>query len=340
MEDENESIVTTVIVKSGDGLTYEYESDENGNVDFGSYEIKSPIIDEANEIFRKELENQDTQISTPSDDNNDTENAKININWKSYLANMQKKILEDIENEELLTDLDEENVDSLNNEKEVKYLTPVDNKEIVEDRKVTTIQEKISTLNQNSAIKHHQNQLNTYTDHLNQMNRNQLNMQRTYDKDIAIYENQKSIDEYKVNDQKEELSRIENKSKSLLDKINKDKNHLGLWRYKEKYYCRVCEGIIVDNVEDGITIKEIEKKFNHPTMIVEVKDLITPKTQNITQSKLYQFILLNDIPVVTDIVFNPKENEFFEHDGAIYKNIFIHTKYLEKRFNNRIDSYG
>lgn len=264
-------------------------------------------------------------------DKNDTKEDRevVEKKRKEYgiTENEYKRIVNNLNNNSSKYKYDEEDNSEDMNKGDKKTIIA----EEMEYEKETAFQKEISIINQRSVVKRYQNQRNTYNHHIDQINKNHFKIQRTYESNISNYQNQKNIDEYKANDQKNQLIEIEIQSESLLGKINKDKNHLRLWRYQDKYYCRVCEGIIVDNVEGGLTLKEIEKKFKNPTKIVEVNELITPKTENITQSKLYHFILLNHIPVIIDIKFNPKENEFFEEDGVLYQNTFKCTKYLKRR---------
>ena len=67
-----------------------------------------------------------------------------------------------------------------------------------------------------------------------------------------------------------------------------------------------------------------------------IKD-ITDK--NILQYNLIDsYILEYHILTIEKEIFLPKEKEFFQKDGIWYKNLFIPTKYLEKRFKEIQDS--
>lgn len=140
---------------------------------------------------------------------------------------------------------------------------------------------------------------------------------------------------YIANVESQKFNELEEVSKNALLKINKD-NDINLYREKEYFYFRKA----LSNGFDKGTREEISKllqeHFHKPVKIISHKD-ITDK--NILQYNLIDsYILEYHILTIEKEIFLPKEKEFFQIDGVWYKNLFIPTKYLEKRFEEIQDS--
>lgn len=124
-------------------------------------------------------------------------------------------------------------------------------------------------------------------------------------------------------------------SKNALLKINKD-NNIYLYREKEYFYFRKALSTEFDKKTKQEMSEPLQYHFGKPVKIISHKD-ITDK--NILQYNLIDsYILEYHILTIEKEIFLPKEKEFFQKDGVWYKNLFIPTEYLKKRFEEIQDS--
>lgn len=187
-----------------------------------------------------------------------------------------------------------------------------ENKEIVV--KPTEVLPKEEDSPQKQVNKHYPKTFHNKTNNYHEIN--QANW------DIANYESQK-------------FSELEKVSKNTLLKINKDSN-IYLYREKEYFYFRKALSTEFDKKTKQEMSEPLQYHFGKPVKIISHKD-ITDK--NILQYNLIDsYILEYHILTIEKEIFLPKEKEFFQKDGVWYKNLFIPTEYLKKRFEEIQDS--
>ncbi len=172
------------------------------------------------------------------------------------------------------------------------------------------------------------NEQKAYTFHHYQVLKNQLSTQRTYEKNINQYQVSENLINHKKHKELEKFNELESNSKNLLHIINKN-GSICLWKINGKYYYRNgVKGYIKEGTNDEVC-SFISNSLKTSIKIVNNKSIV--KNENVTNNKMYKSILDFHIPIIEDIVFNPKEDEFFEQDDLWYYNTFKHTKYLRKR---------
>jgi hypothetical protein len=138
-----------------------------------------------------------------------------------------------------------------------------------------------------------------------------------------------------ANVESEKFNGLEEASKVTLSKINKD-NNIYLYREKEYFYFRKALSTEFDKKTKQEMSELLQDHFGKPVKIILHKD-ITDK--NILQYDFIDsYILEYHILSIEKEIFLPKEKEFFQIDGVWYKNLFIPTEYLKKRFEEIQDS--
>jgi len=158
---------------------------------------------------------------------------------------------------------------------------------------------------------------------------------KTFHKKTNNYHEINQANLYIANVESQKFSELEKASKNELSKINKD-NNIYLYREKEYFYFRKALNTEFDKKTKQEMSEPLQYHFGKPVKIISHKD-ITDK--NILQYNLIDsYILEYHILTIEKEIFLPKEKEFFQIDGVWYKNLFIPTKYLEKRFEEIQDS--
>lgn len=138
-----------------------------------------------------------------------------------------------------------------------------------------------------------------------------------------------------ANSESQKFSEIEEVSKNALLKINKN-NDIYLYREKEYFYFRTALSNEFHKKTKQEMSEFLQNYYNKPVKIISHKD-ITDK--NILQYNLIDsYILEYHILTIEKEIFLPKEKEFFQKEGVWYKNLFIPTNYLKKRFVEIQDS--
>jgi hypothetical protein len=144
-------------------------------------------------------------------------------------------------------------------------------------------------------------------------------------KEEEVKETSKNL---KASKEKEKFTQLEKNSKILIQQINQ--KGLCLWKSKSVYFYRKEINSPVDSGTKEEINTFISISIESPVKIVDMKSIVNKG--NVTNDKIYKYILEYQIPIIKDTVFNPKENDFFEENGLMYQNSFIPTKYLKKRF--------
>ncbi|QOY54027.1 hypothetical protein HUE87_09020 [Candidatus Sulfurimonas marisnigri] len=162
-------------------------------------------------------------------------------------------------------------------------------------------------------------------------------IQKAHDKGIATYNNSMATHYAKENAQRDisftelaKFSPLEGKSRFLVEQINK--NDLCLWMYKDLYYYKAAKNATLSKGDKNYISGIISRRLNKATRIVSVKDI--KKEDKIIHDQIEQYIFEYHIDIVDNEVFEPKEEEFFIKDGVWYRNEFLYTQYLKKRFDN------
>ncbi len=122
---------------------------------------------------------------------------------------------------------------------------------------------------------------------------------------------------------------LESNGRILLNKINKN-GKICLWKYKKSFYFRSGEGNEIYQGNKKDTSEAIVGFLHQPIQIVDLKDI--SKENLIKHNMIEKYILTYLIPTIEAEIFEPKEDEFFEKNGIMYKNLFKHSKYLKERF--------
>ncbi len=124
---------------------------------------------------------------------------------------------------------------------------------------------------------------------------------------------------------------IEYEGEILLDEINKN-GEICLWKYKNKFYYRSAQGNEIHKGNKKEISAIIESFRRKPIKIVSKDDIL--KNNLIVPNMHEKYILTYQIKAIENEIFEPKEEDFFEKDGVLYKNLFSYTKYLKKRFEH------
>jgi hypothetical protein len=134
--------------------------------------------------------------------------------------------------------------------------------------------------------------------------------------------------DYVSNTEKNRYDEIESNSKKLIKEINS--TTICLWKYENKIYYRKNEKSKINNSSKEDIDEVISRDLDRAIKIIKTKEIV--KKEKVSSDKIYDYILNYHIPMVESEIFNPKEKEFFESNNILYKNSFISTKHLMKRF--------
>ena len=126
-------------------------------------------------------------------------------------------------------------------------------------------------------------------------------------------------------------NQIEANGKLLLHRINKNRE-ICLWKNQNDFYYRSAPGNKIHKGSKKEISDKIEEFLDEPIRIVTYKEI--SKDNLIKHNIIEKYILVHQIPAIEDEVFEPRHKEFFYKDEILYKNSFLYTKYLKKRFQN------
>lgn len=134
--------------------------------------------------------------------------------------------------------------------------------------------------------------------------------------------------DYVSSTEKNRYDEIESNSKKLIKEINSTTTCL--WKYENKIYYRKNEKSKINNSSKEDIDEAISRDLDRAIKIIKSEEIV--KKDKVSSDKIYDYILNYHIPMVESEIFNPKEDEFFEFNNILYKNSFISTKHLMKRF--------
>lgn len=180
------------------------------------------------------------------------------------------------------------------------------------------------------SLYQYQRDAKVYINNNSQSMSNMLTVQRDSMYDRDKYHSNENLKYYKSTNERTKYEDLEKKSKLLIDDINK--NGICLCKIKNTFYYRDNPSHKMSNGSD----KDASDFFSKTLRLIKIvnhREIIN-KDGIVTNNKLYHYILVLQIPSVEAEVFNPKQKEFFEENGMLYKNSFVYTDYLSKRFDD------
>jgi hypothetical protein len=152
--------------------------------------------------------------------------------------------------------------------------------------------------------------------------------QNIYNTQIVKYQaNEQAKIDIAYNEQ-DKFRILENQGQMLLNQINNEVTRL--WKYKKLYCYRSGQNNEVYKGNKKEVSEVIEGFLGKPLKIVSIKDIL--KANIIDNNKIEQYIFSHQVPVIEGEIFEPKEKEFFNKNGVLYKNLFLYTDYLKQRF--------
>jgi hypothetical protein len=162
--------------------------------------------------------------------------------------------------------------------------------------------------------------MNTFSD--------QLSVTRGLENSKNKHHASEYMKDYVSTTEKNRYDEIESNSKKLIKEINSDT--ICFWKYENKIYYRKNTKSKINNSSKEDIDEAISRDLDRAIKIIKSKEIV--KKDKVSSDKIYDYILNYHIPMVESEIFNPKEKEFFESNNILYKNSFISTKHLTKRF--------
>jgi hypothetical protein len=162
--------------------------------------------------------------------------------------------------------------------------------------------------------------MNTFSD--------QLSVTRGLENSKNKHHASEYMKDYVSTTEKNRYDEIESNSKKLIKEINSDT--ICFWKYENKIYYRKNTKSKINNSSKEDIDEAISRDLDRAIKIIKSKEIV--KKDKVSSDKIYDYILNYHIPMVESEIFNPKEKEFFESNNILYKNSFISTKHLMKRF--------
>jgi len=156
--------------------------------------------------------------------------------------------------------------------------------------------------------------------------------QNIYDSKMVTYSaNEQANNDIAFNEKRKYTTLATQGQYLLIEKINNN-GLIRLWKYKDDFYFRFAKNSKCYKGNKNSIADVIRNFFGLNVRIVSQQDI----TQNSTikHNQIEDYIFTHQIPLIDKEVFEPSEKEFFQKDGILYKNIFVHTNFLEKRFCN------
>jgi len=156
--------------------------------------------------------------------------------------------------------------------------------------------------------------------------------QNLYDSKMVTYSaNEQANNDIAFNEKRKYTTLATQGQYLLIEKINNN-GLIRLWKYKDDFYFRFAKNSECYKGNKNSIADIIRNFFGLNVRIVSQQDI----TQNSTikHNQIEDYIFTHQIPLIDKEVFEPSEKEFFKKDGILYKNKFVPTKFLEKRFCN------
>ena len=207
-----------------------------------------------------------------------------------------------------------------NNNEQNKFITPAISatpSEIVSSELVLSNQPK-NTNKTPSNIKK-QDSVTVYGDNI-------------FHRGIVAYQANEQVKSNIAYNEQNKFSEIEYQGRILLNEINNN-GEICLWKHKTQFYYRSAQGNELHHGSKQEISDIITDFLGKPIKIVSLKDIT--KSNSIEHSITMKYIFTHQILAIEKEIFEPKEKEFFERNGVICKNLFFHTSYLKKRFDNQ-----
>lgn len=258
---------------------------------------------------------------------------------KEFVREQRKK--HGITDEMINSEIEKINADSSNYYDDVYYdsfliddeesesLVPIDQVKIVEEkREEKTEIEKILGKAEKQRF---DNELKAHSTYHLQTLKNKFLVQSTYEHNVNKYEASESFKRYKADLEEKKFNNLVYESKKLISKVNIDGSFC-LWKYKKNFYLRTDENNVPDKYNKSELSEQLTDFFSEPIQVVNIKDLT--KNKNIEHDRINKYIFEHQVPFVEKEVFElNNENEFFEINNILYRNLFTYTSHLKKRFN-------
>lgn len=211
---------------------------------------------------------------------------------------------------------------------------PITQNEVIETEIIDEESTSSSTnKNENINTKNYNTVMNILNKNEIETVNNQLNVQRNLVHNLSKHNATEYMKDYVSNTEKNRYDEIETNSKRLIKEINSIV--ICLWKYENKIYYRKNEKNKINDSSKVDIDEAISRDLDRAIKIIKSKEIV--KKDKVSCDKIYDYILDYHIPMVESEIFNPKENEFFVLENILYKNSFIHTEFLKKRFEELLE---
>lgn len=159
--------------------------------------------------------------------------------------------------------------------------------------------------------------------------------QNVYTQKMANYCANQRLNFDIASNEKSKYDTLESRGKFLINKYININKLIRLWKYKDDFYFRFSQKSEIWKGNKNYISDVMKNILDKNIRIVSEQDIT--KNSSISHNQIQGYIFTHQIPLIDKEVFRPSEKEFFQEDGMWYKNTFLSTKFLEKRFLN-IDS--
>lgn len=154
--------------------------------------------------------------------------------------------------------------------------------------------------------------------------------QNIYNSRMVTYSaNEQANNDIAFNEQRKYATLLTEGKDFLIDNINKN-GLIRLWKYKDDFYFRFAQNSELYKGNKNYIGDIIRNFFSMNIRIVSQQDIAQNST--IKHNQIEDYIFTHQIPLIDKEVFKPSERDFFQKNGIWYKNKFVYTKFLEKRF--------